>query len=551
MIAVAIGAVEFAITIVFELFPKMDPLVESLVDAVVLSCLAAWIIRNWLILPMLDNSDHVSREIIESMSEGLVVQDLSGKITNFNSAACEILDLTADELSGRTSVDPRWKSIREDGSDFPGTEHPAMVTLRTAQPQRDVMMGVRRKSGPVCWILINSQPVFTQDKLSGSLSTFVDTTETRNARLKSSELNDRLSLAVQALGLGVWDLNLKTGTLVWDEFMYELFQIRKEDFSGDYDAFEKTLLPEDAARVQSELNATFERRAEDFRSQFRVRTKTGEILHIAAAARCIYDSEGKISRLIGNNWDISEEVKNKELIAEQNAKLIESSKMASLGVLSAGVAHEINNPLQMIQMATDLLNKSSKDLDKIPERIKTIHRGIERINGIISGLRKYSRTSTGSAHQPTTIATVVREALQLTQAKSLRHHVEVTAQISTDASVLGNELEIGQVVINLVNNAIDAASELTEKWVKLELIEEGDQVKLRITDSGQGIPSEISDKLFDPFFTTKPVGSGTGIGLSISKGIVDSHRGSIRVVSEVANTCFEVCFPKMRDHAAS
>jgi signal transduction histidine kinase len=106
-------------------------------------------------------------------------------------------------------------------------------------------------------------------------------------------------------------------------------------------------------------------------------------------------------------------------------------------------------------------------------------------------------------------------------------------------------VEIEQVVINLINNAIDAVKERAEKWVKVEVLDDDQSVVFRVTDSGLGISEAVQNKIFDPFFTTKPVGEGTGLGLSITKGILDQHKATIAIVPHVPNTCFEIRFQKV------
>ena len=106
-----------------------------------------------------------------------------------------------------------------------------------------------------------------------------------------------------------------------------------------------------------------------------------------------------------------------------------------------------------------------------------------------------------------------------------------------------DEIEIEQVLVNLINNGIDAVKNLPEKWVRVTIFEDPTQVILQISDSGSGIPEKIRHRLFDPFFTTKGVGEGTGLGLSIAKGILDEHHATISVLAEAPHTCFEIRFP--------
>jgi C4-dicarboxylate-specific signal transduction histidine kinase len=133
----------------------------------------------------------------------------------------------------------------------------------------------------------------------------------------------------------------------------------------------------------------------------------------------------------------------------------------------------------------------------------------------------------------------------LTSIKSNRSQATITCEFISDAKILADEVSIEQVVINLINNALDAVLECDDRWIKVEVTEDSQSVVLKISNSGPEIPVEIQKKIFEPFFTTKPVGEGTGLGLSICKGILDDHKATIDLLPDVPYTCFEVRFPKV------
>lgn len=233
--------------------------------------------------------------------------------------------------------------------------------------------------------------------------------------------------------------------------------------------------------------------------------------------------------------------KSKELVDEK-AKSIHASKLASLGEMSAGIAHEINNPLAIIVGTIPLLKTYANDATKLASKLDTIAKASFRIEKIVKGLRKFSRTSETNVHKPEDLATIVSEALTITESKSKRYSTPVTVEIGSNLTIQCDSIEIEQVLINLINNAIDAVKNLPEKWVRISGFKDGDQIVLQVMDSGQGISKEIEEKLFQPFFTTKPVGEGTGLGLSISKGILDQHKASFALNRNFKNTCFEIRF---------
>lgn len=242
--------------------------------------------------------------------------------------------------------------------------------------------------------------------------------------------------------------------------------------------------------------------------------------------------------------DITDKVNFQNALDLQKSRLLVKSKLESLGEMSAGIAHEINNPLAIISGSVGLLSKFKDNPEKLAAKVETIQKSCDRIARIVSSLKKFSRSGNKSNFKTNEMSNIAREALALTDAKSKRHSTPVTFDCSTNMNVDCDEVEIEQVLVNLINNAIDAVKSKSEKWVKITLFEDAESQVLRVMDSGPGIPENVRAKLFDPFFTTKKVGEGTGLGLSISKGILDEHKATITVVADSPNTCFEIRFPK-------
>ncbi len=232
-------------------------------------------------------------------------------------------------------------------------------------------------------------------------------------------------------------------------------------------------------------------------------------------------------------------------IKAAEAKLVHSSKLASLGEMSAGIAHEINNPLAIIAGSIGQLTKFASDPEKLAHKVETITRAVGRISKIMSGLKKFSRSAEKLTIDPHSLRDIAKEVLVLTASKSSRHDTPVTLFCTAAATINCDEVGIEQVLINLVNNAIDAVHNNEDRWVKVTIEDVEGSTVLRVIDSGGGIPKIVRDRLFQPFFTTKPTGMGTGLGLSITKGILDEHKATISVVAECPNTCFEIRFPKV------
>lgn len=247
---------------------------------------------------------------------------------------------------------------------------------------------------------------------------------------------------------------------------------------------------------------------------------------------------------------------SQQTIVEQQQTLALTSKMSALGEMAGGVAHEINTPLAVIQMRTEqvLENLEEDELDKelLANALRAIDDTVKRIAKIINGLRSFARDGRKDPISLYSVSKIVDETFSLCRERFNNHGVQLEYIRKQDVEILCRSVEISQVLLNLLNNSYDAIQGFSDKWVKVELVEQADVVLLSVSDCGQGIPQEIQDKMMQPFFTTKEIGKGTGLGLSISRGIIESHGGSIQINSNSANTEIIITLPRRAasDHVA-
>jgi signal transduction histidine kinase len=247
----------------------------------------------------------------------------------------------------------------------------------------------------------------------------------------------------------------------------------------------------------------------------------------------------------------------KELKETQNL-MIQQEKMASLGELTAGIAHEIQNPLNFVnnfsEVNTELFDDLEQEVDKGNlDGIKSIAKDIKaneqkinhhgkRADAIVKSMLQHSRSSTG-VKEPTDINTLVDEYLRLAyhgfRAKDKTFNVTMKKDFGEGIGRINIvPQDIGRVILNLISNAFDALTEKrnqTEEYeptVSVSTKKIGDKVEVRVKDNGNGIPPKVLDKIFQPFFTTKPTGQGTGLGLSLSYDIVRAHGGELKVETE-------------------
>jgi C4-dicarboxylate-specific signal transduction histidine kinase len=236
-------------------------------------------------------------------------------------------------------------------------------------------------------------------------------------------------------------------------------------------------------------------------------------------------------------------------VIERSNQLSESSRLASLGEMAGGVAHEINNPLAIISGKARKLRKllAARNLVGIENEIKelnSIDATIERISKIIRGLRTFSRDGSQDNFENIKIKSLIDDTLEMCKARFTNHSIEIRIkEFDPELSIDCRSVQLGQVILNLLSNAYDALADKEEKWVEIAVSTQADKITIQITDSGPGIPEAIRAKLMQPFFTTKPVGKGTGLGLSISKGIIDAHGGKFEIDEKCPNTRFIIELP--------
>jgi C4-dicarboxylate-specific signal transduction histidine kinase len=228
-------------------------------------------------------------------------------------------------------------------------------------------------------------------------------------------------------------------------------------------------------------------------------------------------------------------------IKETESQLVHQAKMASLGQLSSGLMHEINNPLNFANTASFLLQKrlskiAIEDRTPIDKPLKDLQDGIKRVSDIVGSLRSFIHPDT-SGFGPVSLKEVVDTSLRFVQIDSSQ--IKVHVAVDESLQVWGNGNQLIHLLINLLQNSTDSLREkgTQDKTVKIEASLQNGRVVLALEDNGKGIKPEIMDKIFDAFFTTKPVGSGVGLGLNICYRIVQNHEGDIRVESKEDEYC--------------
>jgi two-component system sensor histidine kinase DctS len=235
---------------------------------------------------------------------------------------------------------------------------------------------------------------------------------------------------------------------------------------------------------------------------------------------------------------------------QKHSKLENQTRMSDLGRLTAGIAHEINNPLTVIRGSSSYclkrLRNNQLDNQRLKSELTKVTKHVDRIVKIVEGLRFVSRDASHDPFESFKVNEVIKEAYELCRYKLTSEGVTSTfVPLCTPSTCNMRIVQIEQVIFTLISNAIDAFGEQQEKNISIVLSEGNKDIFIRIRDNGPGIPANIRNEVLKPFFTTKPVGKGTGLGLSIASEIIKKHNGDLTVEDSLEGASFLIRLPKL------
>lgn len=275
------------------------------------------------------------------------------------------------------------------------------------------------------------------------------------------------------------------------------------------------------------------------------RKKSGALYWVATTIVPFLDESQKPYQYLSIRQDITALKNAQQIIVDQQAKLVASSKLVALGELAACLTHEINNPLGVILGRCEMLRRSIDRGTVTPEELLKIAESIEttghRIEKVVRSMRSLARGEDSEAMDLVPVPLVIGQTLDLTRQRFIDNGIRFDQDIEFTGGVRCRLTQALQILVNLLNNSHDAVYGLTDparRWVRLSARRAGEWVEFAVEDGGDGVPEELVQKLFTPFFTTKDVQLGTGMGLSISQGLALRQEGELILDSRAAPTRF-------------
>lgn len=332
-----------------------------------------------------------------------------------------------------------------------------------------------------------------------------------------------------------WDWDIKEDRITFDARWIRAMGYTPDKIEPTKRQWELLVHPEDLSAVNSIRNNHVQGKTESYEAEYRMLSKSGNWVWIFDRGKVLeWDNHGKPLRAYGTFLNISRRKKTEEKLAYTQKQLAESQKLAAIGELSAGVSHEVLNPLNIISVQNQLLGKKYRDNEKLQTVSREINYEIERIRKIIVSLLEFSRKGEPKLEKGflrediEKVLSIVENEYKLDTIKIDRNWCGNTIYVSYDAD------KMRQVFLNLCNNAKYAMPDGGTISVGSKTIrrDEKEFHQFIFSDTGQGMSEEVRQKVFDPFFTTKPEGEGTGMGLSVVHGIIEEHGGQISVESE-------------------
>jgi PAS domain S-box-containing protein len=480
------------------------------------------------------------RMITEITQEGILMADEHHRVIFANSKMAEILDRPKDDLIGKdlSELLPlQHLDIIDDLVQKVDEEHPQQLLFcSTIQPAEASQHEYRAFE--------TSIDVSRVGKSVITYMFFHDLTKHIEIERQLHNANSFLNNIIRSSADGIVVVDNEGKVLIFNEGAEQILGFTAEEVIGKQIALSNIYTPEVARDIMRRMRSNeYGPPGKIISLRLTLVRKDGEEVPVRFSAALIKKDDREIGS-VGIFSDLRERLRIRKELEETKIQLMQAEKIASVGRLAAGVAHEINNPLSGILLYADMLVKDLADHPQWNADLQEIIDQTLRCKQIVTRLLEFSRQSVGQ-RIPFEINTIIERSVELLAHQSLFHDVEFALDLQPDIpQMTGDPGQFQQVFTNLIINAGSAMDGKGKIVISSRFDPECHEVGMHFADTGPGISPDIIDKIFEPFFTTKHPGEGTGLGLSVAYGIIQQHGGKIEVRnSESGGALFTITLP--------
>ena len=486
------------------------------------------------------------QKISEMGEDGIILIDEGNRIIFGNSRATELTGYSNGELLRMKFTDllnARDRRFLAEMHDQVGLDE----SKRVCTEMEILTADGKAKEAEVCITIARPE--------RGTMNTYVylkDITERKKMVNEIRRTNEFLTRLITSSGDGIIAADMKGNIIIFNEAAEELLGYRAEDVIGKINIVD-LYPPGEAKEIMGQLrNEEYGGVGKLAPQQVTIVHKSGEHIPIQLSASLVYEEGGKELCSVGFFTDLRPRIQMEKELEETHLQLVSSEKMASLGKLAAGIAHEINNPLGGILIYSSLMMEELIEADARRQDLEKIVQEATRCKDIVKSLLEFSR-QTEPKMEPVDVNKAITDGLFFLEKQALFHNIRIVKNLAPLLPMVrGNPGQLKQVFMNIIVNAAEAMSGGGTLTITTAPSADQKVVSIDFADTGEGIPREILTRIFDPFFTTKELGKGTGLGLSTSYGIIDGHGGRIDVKSEVGKgTTFTIELPATPEDAES
>jgi len=486
----------------------------------------------------LKDSEEKLRNLFERVRHGLFISSKEGKFLDCNQALLDMLGYPTKEEFLKIDIAQDLYVNPDDRKAF-------QERIEREGHVKDMEVEFKKKNGGKITVLLTSHPIKNEKgEVVGYQGINLEISERKRIENQLREANEFFMNLIESSVDGIIAADMKGNIFIFNKGAEALTGYKAEEVIGKLHItkiYREGVAKEIMKKLRSQEHGGV---GKFIPAQMNAVNKFGQEIPIQLSAALIYNGSGQEIASVGIFTDLRARLSMEKKLQETHLQLVSSEKMASLGKLAAGIAHEINNPLGGILIYSSLMIEDLPEDDPRRGDLVRIVQEAGRCKEIVKSLLEFAR-QTEPKMEPTDVNRAISDGLFFLVNQALFHNIHIVKQLDSFLPfVRANAGQLKQVFVNIIVNAAEAMHGNGTLTITTFRVPGGKTVSVEFTDTGEGIPAENFTRIFDPFFTTKEVGKGTGLGLATSYGIIEDHGGRISVKSQVGEgTTFTIELP--------